>query len=78
MTNTSRIRIPAANAYCTGCDQTGMPATRIVRVRQPPTAAENRRMLIKARETHAAADGSRSFDPKFRAEPKAIHRFKSP
>ena len=67
MTDTSQIEIPAANAYCTGCDQTGMPATRIVMVRQPPTAAENRRMLIKARETHPAAAGSRSFDPTCRA-----------
>jgi len=78
MTDTSRIGIPAANAYCTGCDQTGMTATRLVMARQRPMAAENRRMLIKARETHAAAAGSRSFDPKYCAEHKAIHRFKSP
>jgi hypothetical protein len=54
MTDTSQIEIPAANAYCTGCDKTGMPAIRIIMVRQTPTAAENRRMLIKARATHAA------------------------
>lgn len=78
MTDTSQIGIPATSAHCTGCNQTGVPATRIVRVRQPPTAAENRRMLIKARETHAAVVGSRSFHPTCRAEPKAIHRLKSP
>jgi len=73
----SQIRTPAA-ACCTVCGQTGHARHLDGDGTTELDSRGEQRVLVKARETNTEADGTRSVNTACPAEPKAIHRFKSP